>query len=116
VEAKRRDDGEQQSIAELELIFLQLINFARFARLGPSEDALRRYIEAATRIDIDIDMSEPIATADPTLWMRVRKRNEIFLQIARAFQVFRASLPTFEATAEADRAAEMVLVLEGMAR
>lgn len=101
---------QQESRAELELIFLQLINFARFARLGPSEEALRRYIEAATRVEA----MDPFAEMDPALWIRVRSRNEVFLKIARAFEVFRASLPMLDDVLEAEKRATDLPALASM--
>jgi hypothetical protein len=84
---------------EIDLTLLQLINIARFVRIGPSDEALKRYIEAASRADT----VAPIL--DPTLWMKGSKKNDCFLKIARALVTFRASLPTLEEATEADRVA-----------
>ena len=84
------------SRAEIDAVLLHLSNVARLARLGPSDDELRRYIEAAARIDT----IAPII--DPTMWMRGHRKNDCFLKIARALATFRASLPTREEAEEAD--------------
>jgi hypothetical protein len=89
-----------QSRADFELTLLQLINVTRLVRLGPSDEELKRYIEAASRVDT----IAPIL--DPTLWMRGAKKNDCFLKIARALAIFRASLPTLEEAVEADRVAD----------
>lgn len=90
---------ETPSQDEIELTLSQLINIARLVRLGPSDEALTRYIEAASRADT----IAPIL--DPTLWMKGSKKNDCFLKIARALVTFRASLPTREEAEEADRVA-----------
>jgi hypothetical protein len=90
---------EPPTLAEIETTLMCLLNIARLARLGPSDEELRRYIEAASKADT-------IAMFfDPTLWMMGSKKNELFLKIARALATFRASLPTLEEAVEADRAA-----------
>lgn len=86
--------------AEIELTLEQLVNVVRLVRIvGPSDEALTRYIEAASRVDT----IAPIV--DPTLWMRGAKKNECLLKIACALATFRASLPTLEEAEEADRVA-----------
>jgi len=84
---------------EIQTTILHLLNIARLAQLGPSNEELRRYIEAASRVDT----IAPIL--DPTLWMKGSKKNDCFLKIARALATFRASLPTREEAEEADRVA-----------
>lgn len=87
--------------AELELTLLQLINVTRLVRfIGPGDEELKRYIEAASRSDT----IAPIL--DPTLWMRGHRKNDCFLKIARALATFRASLPTPEEAEEADHVAD----------
>jgi hypothetical protein len=90
---------EKPSLEDIELTLLQLVNIARLVRLGPTDEELRRYIEAASRVDA----IAPII--DPTLWMKGSKKNDCFLKIARALVTFRASLPTLEEAEEADRVA-----------
>lgn len=87
------------TLHEIETTLLCLLNIARLAQLGPSDEELRRYIDAAAK-------SDTIAPfLDPTLWMRGSKKNNLFLKIARALATFRASLPTLEEAEEADRQA-----------
>ncbi|HMI84842.1 MAG TPA: hypothetical protein VK550_12165 [Polyangiaceae bacterium] len=90
---------ETPSRDEIKTTLEQLLNIARIAQLGPSNEELRRYIEAASRVDT----VAPIL--DPTLWMKGSKKNDCFLKIARALATFRASLPTREEAEEADRVA-----------
>jgi hypothetical protein len=86
--------------AEIELTLSQLVNVARLVRIvGPSDDELQRYIEAASIADT----IAPIV--DPTAWMRGHRKSDCFLKIARALATFRASLPTLEEAEEADRVA-----------
>jgi hypothetical protein len=88
------------SRADIELTLLKLINVTRLVRMiGPGEEELNRYIEAAARVDT----VAPIL--DPTMWMRGAKKNDCFLKIARALATFNASLPTLEEAVEVDRIA-----------
>jgi hypothetical protein len=94
-----KGNGEPPTLAEFETTLVLLINVARLAQLGPTDEELRRYIDAAARVDT----MAPIL--DPTMWMKGSKKNECFLKIARALVTFRASLPTREEAEEADRVA-----------
>lgn len=93
------DAPTRNAMEEIDVTLLHLINVARLARLGPSDEALQSYIDAASRSDT----IAPII--DPTLWMRGHKKNDCFLKIARALQTFRASLPTMQEAMEADAVA-----------
>lgn len=96
---KRTQSSEAPTRAEIGETILHLINIARLARLGPTDEELRRYIDAAS----SIDTIGPIL--DPTMWMKGSKKNDCFLKVARALATFRASLPTLEEAEEADRVA-----------
>lgn len=99
MENEKRVADAPPTRAEIEKTLVQLLNIAWIARLGPTDDELRRYIDAAAYVDT----IGPIL--DPTIWMRGSKKNDCFLKIARALAVFRASLPTREEAEEADRVA-----------
>jgi len=100
MEDEKRAAEKPLTLHEIETTLLCLLNIARLAQLGPSDEELRRYIDAASHADT------VAMFFDPTLWMRGSKKNNLFLKIARALATFRASLPTPEEAEEADREAK----------
>lgn len=99
MENEKRPTNVPPTQADIETTLLHLLNIARFAQLGPSDEELRQYLDAASRVDTIAPF------LDPTLWMKGSKKNDCFLKIARALATFRASLPTREEVEEADRVA-----------